>query len=125
MYNFLMVSTVFSKKQFSILSINKKEEFVNLVQDLAKIRKHLILYPCINKQNVRDIQDLIDDKTIAYLESECKRCNAISEKKLCVTNWTGLKLKDVVFIEHLHDNFFKVQTRNRFFVSDSFELYVK
>lgn len=117
MYNFLMVSTVFSKKQFSVLSVTK-EELPTLAQDLAKGRNHLILYPCLNKQNIKDISDLIDAKTKVALLSDT------ANKKLGVKNWTGFKSKGVVFIEHLHDEFFRIHTEKSSFVSSEFELYI-
>ena len=118
-----MVSTVFSKKQFSILSIDAKE-LLNLPQNRAKIRKHLILYPCINQQNVKNISDLIDAQTKRYLLAECKKEGVNGEKKLCVKNWTGRKMKGVLFIEHLYDDFFRIHTEEGTFMSNEFNLYV-
>lgn len=124
MFNFLMVSTVFSKKQFTILSI-KKEELNNFVQEL-KSRNHLILYPLVTKKNVEDVSDLIDKKMQKSLIDEIETDNPQTKdsKSLSVKNWTGFKVKNVLSIEHVRDEFFRIRTGEGTFISNSFEFSI-
>jgi len=125
MLNFLMVSTVFSKKQFTVFSL-EKEELNNLAQDLAKNHNHLILYPLITKKNVKDVSDLIDKKMQKSLINEIETDHQWKKdaKPLSVKNWTGFKVKNVLSVEHLYDNMFRINTEHGSFMSDSFELFI-
>lgn len=119
-----MVSTVFSKKQFTILSL-KEEELTNLAQELINGRNNLILYPCFNNQDIKNISDLIDEKMQSSLINEIKTDHPKGHgPKLCVKNWTGFKVKGVTSIEHLNNKMFRIRTEHGSFMSDSFELFI-
>ena len=121
MYNFLMVSTVLSKKQFTILSV-KKEDLATIAQEMAKGRNHLILYPCVTNKNVKDVSDLISTDDKKQLFSEVKTNNP-KDKKLSVKNFTGFKLTGVLSIEALDYGMFRIRTEEGSFLSNSFELF--
>ncbi len=121
MYSFLM-ATVFSKKQFSILSV-QKEDLANIAQEMSKGRNDLILYPCITQQNVKDVADLISSSEKKHLISLVKTDNP-TNKKLSVKNCTGFKAKGVLSIEALQYGMFRIRTENGSFLSNSFELFM-
>lgn len=114
-----MVSTVFSKKQFTVLSI-EKEELKNLMNDLRN-RNHLILYPCFTKQDVENVSDLINEKMQKSIINEI---DSNTPRKLGVKNWTGFRVKGVQSIESIYNNMFRIRTEHGSFMSDSFELFV-
>lgn len=120
-----MVSTVFSKKQFTILSLKEESELSNFAQ-LAKNRNHLILYPLITKQNVEDVSDLIDEKMQKAIINEIKADHPQTKDAtpIFVKNWTGFTVKNVLSIEHLYDNMFRIYTKHGSFMTDSFELHI-
>lgn len=125
MLNFLMVSTVFSKKQFTILSLKDKSE-LNTLTEYANGRNNLILYPLITKKNVKDVSDLIDEKMQKSLinEIETDHPQTKDSQPLSVKNWTGFRVKNVLSIEHLHDDFFRIRTKEGSFISNSFEFFI-
>lgn len=125
MLNFLMVSTVFSKKQFTILSLKERSE-LNTLTEYANGRNNLILYPLITKKNVKDVSDLIDEKMQKSLinEIETDHPQMKDSQPLSVKNWTGFIVKNVLSIEHLHDDFFRIRAKEGSFISNSFEFFI-
>ena len=118
-----MVSTVFSKKQFTVLSV-KKDELKNLINDL-KGRNHLILYPCFTPENIEDVSDLIDEKMQTSILHEIETDYPGGKpKELIVKNWTGFKLKGVQSIECLSNGMFRIRSKEGSFMTDSFELFI-
>lgn len=124
MFKFLMVSTVFSKKQFCFIRIFKSEDVLDYINDLTKNHNHMILYPVNSKKEVENISDLIDEKMQKALISEIESDHpqAKNSSSLSVKNWTGFKVKGVNMIEHLRDDMFRIYTEHRTFISNSFEL---
>jgi len=125
MLNFLMVSTVFSKKQFTILSLREKSE-LNTLKEYAKGRNHLIIYPLITKKNVKDVSDLINEKMQKSLinEIETDHPQTHDSQPLSVINWNGFKVKNVLSIEHFQDDLFRIRTEQGSFISNSFEFFI-
>ena len=124
MFKFLMVSTVFSKKQFCFIRIFKSEDVLDYINDLTKNHNNMILYPVNSKKEVENVSDLIDEKMqkalISEIESEHPQTK--NSSSLSVKNWNGLKTKGVSMIEHLHDDMFRIYTECGTFISNSFEL---
>ena len=124
MLKFLMVSTVFSKKQFCFIRIFKSEDVLDYINDLTKNHNHMILYPVNSKKEVENVSDLIDEKMQKALISEIESDHPQTKNSssLSVKNWTGFKAKGVSMIEHLHDDMFRIYTERGTFISNSFEL---
>lgn len=125
MLNFLMVSTVFSKKQFTILSLKERSE-LNTLTEYSNGRNNLILYPLITKKNVKDVSDLINEKMQKSLinEIETDHPQTKDSQPLSVMNWNGFKVKNVLSIEHFQDDLFRIRTEQGAFISNSFELFI-
>lgn len=124
MFKFLMVSTVFSKKQFCFIRIFKSEDVLDYINDLTKNHNHMILYPVNSKKEVENVSDLIDEKMQKALISEIESDHpqVKNSSSLSVKNWTGFKAKGVSMIEHLRDDMFRIYTERGTFISNSFEL---
>lgn len=124
MFKFLMVSTVFSKKQFCFIKIFKSEDVLDYINDLTKNHNHMILYPVNSKKEVENVSDLIDEKMQKALISEIESDHPQTKNSnsLSVKNWTGFKVKGVSMIEHLCDDMFRIYTGHGTFISNSFEL---
>lgn len=120
-----MVSTVFSKKQFTILSLKERSE-LNTLTEYANGRNNLILYPLITKKNVKDVSDLINEKMQKSLinEIETNHPQTKDSQPLSVKNWNGFKVKNVLSIEHFQDDLFRIRTEQGSFISNSFELFI-
>lgn len=116
MYKFLMVSTVFSKKQFTVVSCREDENFTNFLDEFRH-RQNLILFPILNKEDINNIEDLLDEKELKSLLSEVQEANPY-RKKFAVTNFTGFTVA-VRCIEHIHYDLFRFYTDYGNFVSNS------
>ena len=121
MLNFLMVSTVLSKKQFTVISIEKNE--LNSFLNDFKSRNDLIMYPLITKQNVEDVSDLLNEKLCTSLIHEIESNNP-SDKCLNVKNLGHVRFKNVLSIEHVFEDIFRFRTENVTFMSNCFEFFM-
>ena len=118
-----MVSTVFSKKQFSFISI--EDDVFNAIWQLAKSRNHLILYPVNSMREIENVSDLISEDWKKVLVSELQSEQKIETRSLTAKAFNGKKVSRVQFIEHLHGPVFCIKGQNREIVSSNFDLFLE
>lgn len=126
MLNFLMVSTVFSKKQLGFVKIFKSEDVLDYINDLTKNYSHITLYPVNSKKEIKNVSNLVNERMQKALidEIEMDHPQSKDSNSLSVKNWTGFTLKNILSIEHLYDDFFRINAEEGSFISNSFELFI-
>lgn len=117
MYKFLMVSTVFSKKQFAFISCEENEDFMKFLKDETKRRSNLVLYPVMTYEDIRNVSDLLSEKECKALRRDSKDINPF-KKKFAVKNFTGFMLP-INRIEHIAFDMFRFCTEHGNFISNS------
>lgn len=123
MFQFLMVSTVLSKKQFTYVGI---EENANLLHELTMIsinHAKTIFFPIMNKEDVENISDLVSPKWKDAILAEIEE-NTIKVPFLCIKNFNNRKFSKVRRIEHVMNDMFKITSDDGNFVSNDFTPYL-
>ena len=115
MFKFLMVSTVLSKKQFTYVIINKEEDFLSELMKLAFNHAKTIFFPIMNKEDVSNIEDLVDNKWKAALFHQVKDSNQI----------LGLEVRNqcvrVYSFEHIENDVFNIMSDKGIFTANTFK----
>lgn len=115
MFKFLMVSTVFSKKQFTYVIINKEEDFLLELMKLAFNHTKIVLFPIMNKQDISNIENLVDNKWKDALFNQVNDNNQI----------LGLEIRNqcvrVYSLEHIENDVFNIMSDKGIFTANTFK----
>lgn len=110
-----MVSTVFHKRQFSILEIKEGQSF-EILQNL-KSRNELVLFPLMNKAHVKSLMDIL---SLEERKDIMSMIETDGEKKITLINFNKMKFRDVIRIEHVFADMFRFTTSNGTVITNSF-----
>lgn len=121
MLRFLMVSTVLSKKQFSYVIVHKEEDLLVYLTEVAIKHSSTLFFPIFNNQDIENVSDLVNSEWIEAMKNDINRQKKIHH--LGIRNWNEREFKDIICIEHLYDNVFKIMTPKSSIVSNDFKAF--
>ena len=121
-----MVSTVFSKKQFTFITIKRDCNLLHELSMIAMNHAKTLFFPIMNLQDVRNIKDLVDDDWYKSLKHEVKfDIQGYGTPHFGIRNWNKVEFHNVTCIEHFMNDIFNITSENGKLTSNDFSGFIE
>ena len=127
MIKFLMVHTVFKKRQYDFINYDeRKEEFMQFLHNLRN-RNNMLLFPAMNNEDIRNLPPFYTDdvcemphRAEKYLKPVREDANQLNptQKVVAIMNFDG-SVSQLRMIESIGKGVYKFHTDDYRIISDS------